>query len=79
MQFEGKNCVITGGSGGIGLAIARCLLTNGAEVNTKIKNTRKDWTLYRLTNTINPLNRIKVFVFFILLFCEHLENRFVRP
>lgn len=42
MQFDGKNCVITGGLGGIGLAIARCFLTNGAEVNeTKKKKEKK--------------------------------------
>lgn len=64
MQFDGKNCVITGGLGGIGLAIARCFLTNGAEVNeTKKKKRKEDWTLYQKTKTINPLNRIKVFVF----------------
>lgn len=32
MNFDGKNVVITGGNGGIGAAIARHALKNGAEV-----------------------------------------------
>lgn len=42
MQFEAKNVVITGGTGGIGLALARCFLTNGAEV-MNMKKQRMDF------------------------------------
>lgn len=33
MDLNGKNAVVTGGIGGIGLAIAKHLLKNGIQVN----------------------------------------------
>lgn len=33
MTFRGKNAVVTGGAGGIGLQVARQLLTAGAAVS----------------------------------------------
>ena len=41
LQLEGKRAIITGGSGGIGFAVAQVLVTEGADVVLVARNPNK--------------------------------------
>jgi NAD(P)-dependent dehydrogenase (short-subunit alcohol dehydrogenase family) len=41
LQLKGKKAIVTGGSAGIGLAIARMLAEEGAEVSIPGRNSKK--------------------------------------
>jgi NAD(P)-dependent dehydrogenase (short-subunit alcohol dehydrogenase family) len=51
LQLKGKKAIVTGGTAGIGLAIARVLTEEGAEVTIPGRNSRK------LSDAISSLHR----------------------
>ncbi|WP_374951219.1 SDR family NAD(P)-dependent oxidoreductase [Mucilaginibacter sp.] len=61
MNFKGKNILVAGGSSGIGLAIVKQLIANGATVYSASRGTSKEWPAgvkhiaHDVTNEVNQL------------------------